>query len=104
MGSTATTTGFPGAAVRAVLARPRLWGTALRQAARLAPSGWWKRAPFLPLPDRDYLAFRMETQYGAAGHAPEAADLVAYLEWCRAEERARRGATRNGREGPAPRR
>lgn len=104
MTATATTAGFPGAAVRAVLVRPRLWGTALRQAGRLAAPGWWKRAPFLPVPDPDYLAFRMETQYGSAGHAPEAADLVAYLEWCRAQERARRTTGRNGREGPAPRR
>lgn len=104
MASTATTAGFPGAAVGAVLVRPRLWGTALRQAGRLAPPGWWKRAPFLPVPDPDYLAFRMETQYGSAAHAPEAADLVAYLEWCRAMERERRGVTRNGREGSAPRR
>jgi hypothetical protein len=31
--------------------------------------------------------FRLETQYGADG-APDAGDLVTYLEWCRAEERA----------------
>jgi hypothetical protein len=72
----------------AVAARPRLWTTAIRQARRLARPGWWRRAPFLPLPDRDYLAFRFTTQYGSA--APEPHDLVAYLEWCRAMERDRR--------------
>jgi hypothetical protein len=66
-----------------VLARPHLWTTALRQGRRLARPGWWRRAPFLPLPDPEYLAFRFETQYGAGGH-PEPRDLVAYLEWCRA--------------------
>ena len=79
--------GFSGPTVRALAARPALWGTALRQAGRLARPRWWSRPPFLPLPDPEYLAFRMETQYGARGHAPEPADLVAYLEWCRAQDR-----------------
>lgn len=53
----------------------------------MARTGWWHRPPFLPLPERSYLAFRLETQYGAAG-APARGDLVAYLEWCRDEQRA----------------
>jgi len=69
-----------------VAARPGLWPTAVRQAGRLARPHWWSRAPFLPLPDPDYLQFRFETQYGAA--PPAAHDVVAYLEWCRAMERA----------------
>lgn len=64
-----------------VLLRPRLWGTALHQGMRLARPGWWRRAPWLPLPDADYLAFRFETQYG--GGSPRPRDLVDYLEWCR---------------------
>ncbi|CAN5679659.1 hypothetical protein BH24ACT2_BH24ACT2_12480 [soil metagenome] len=63
--------------------RPDLWSTAVRQALRLAPSGWWRRWPPLPRPDPTYLRFRMETAYGDADHAPEPADVVAYLEWCR---------------------
>jgi hypothetical protein len=66
-----------------VVARPGLWPTAMRQAGRLAPQGWWRRPPFVPVPRRDYLDYRFETQYGAGG-APEPADVVAYLEWCRA--------------------
>ncbi|MFA5883869.1 MAG: hypothetical protein WDA60_08465 [Acidimicrobiia bacterium] len=90
--------GFTGQAARAVVARPRLWPTAVRQAGRLARRRWWRRPPFLPLPDPDYLAFRMETQYGTGGHTPEAADLVVYLEWCRAQDRAiRRRRTRSRR-------
>jgi hypothetical protein len=88
---------LPGRAVAAVAVRPRLWPTALRQAGRLAAPGWWRRAPFLPLPEPDYLAFRMETQYGAADRSPEPADLVAYLEWCRAQERAKRRRARRAR-------
>jgi hypothetical protein len=73
-----------------VLRRPGLWPTAFRQAHRLARPGWWRRPPFLPVPDRDYLRFRLETQYGAGG-TPVAADLVTYLQWCHAN-RARRPA------------
>ena len=68
----------------AVLPHPALWRTGLRQARRLAAPGWWRRAPFLPLPAPDYLRFRMETAYGGAGdREPEPADLVTYLRWCR---------------------
>ncbi len=70
------------AAAVAVLRRPDLWATALRQVRRLAAPGWWRRPPFLPLPDAGYLRFRLETQYGS-GHEPEAADVVTYLHWCR---------------------
>jgi hypothetical protein len=64
-----------------VATHPRLWATALRQARRLARPRWWRRAPWLPLPDADYLRFRFETQYGNAPADPR--DVVAYLEWCR---------------------
>lgn len=62
---------------------PRLWSTALRQAFRLAPAGWWRRWPPLPRPDPAYLRFRLETAYGDADRDPAPADVVAYLEWCR---------------------
>jgi hypothetical protein len=74
--------------VGAVLARPRLWPTALRQALILAPRGWWRRWPFLPLPDGSYLRFRLLTAYGTTDHAPEPDDIVAYLGWCRDWRRA----------------
>ena len=67
----------------AVVVRPGLWGIAAVQVFRLAQSGWWRHAPFLPLPDRDYLRFRLETQYGDPDHSIEPADIVAYLRWCR---------------------
>lgn len=70
-------------AVAGALARhPRLWATAVRQALRLARPGWWRRSPFLPLPDEDYLRFRLETQYGS-DRDPVPADVVTYLHWCR---------------------
>jgi hypothetical protein len=78
----------------AVLGEPRLWPTAARQAARLTVPGWWRRAPFLPLPDRDYLGFRLQTMYGDAAHTPEADDLLTWLRWCRQFDRLTRTAER----------
>ena len=71
----------------AVVVRPWLWGTALAQACRLVPRGWWRTVPFLPVPSRDYLEFRLVTQYGG-GHGVargpiRSEDVVAYLQWCR---------------------
>lgn len=76
-----------GAVAAAVAARPSLWATTVVQARRLAPRRWWARAPFLPLPDRAWLRFRMETQYGDPDHRPEPDDVVTWLEWARATRR-----------------
>jgi hypothetical protein len=70
-------------AALAVVARPSLWAVAARQARVLAPPGWWRRPPFLPVPDPAYLRFRMQTAYGDVSRSPDGDDLVAYLHWCR---------------------
>jgi hypothetical protein len=72
------------AAAWAVARHPSLWATAARQAGRLARPGWWRHPPFLPVPDAEYLRFRLETAYGGHGDvAPNPDDLVTYLRWCR---------------------
>jgi hypothetical protein len=70
------------AAALAVARRPRLWPVALRQARSTAPAGWWRHRPFLPIPSREYVHFRMLTQYGDSRHAPDPSDVVNYLAWC----------------------
>ena len=72
----------------AVLRRPRLWITALRQWRRTTPAGWWKRRPFLPVPSGDYLRFRLITQYGDANHRVASVDVLNYLAWCRHHDQA----------------
>ncbi|MEI8024585.1 MAG: hypothetical protein WCH63_10400 [Actinomycetota bacterium] len=67
--------------VIAVLCRPSLWITALTQLIRLTPRRWWARAPFLPVPTREYIRFRVLTQYGERGHELEVADVLSYLRW-----------------------
>ncbi len=67
--------------IGAIVARPSLWFTAVRQVARLAPHGWWRRRPFLPVPRPDYLEFRLVTQYGG-GHGVAQGDIrVSHDRW-----------------------
>ena len=79
------TRSFIPAALRVVLT-PSLWGTALRQLAATSPPGWWRRAPFAPRPDPEYVRFRTETAYGPDAR-PGRDDLVAYLRWCKESAR-----------------
>jgi hypothetical protein len=69
----------------AVARHPSLWPVALRQIRRTAPGGWWRRAPFLPLPAADYLSFRLVTQYGDERHPIDPGDVLDYLLWCRGQ-------------------
>ncbi len=78
----------------AVLFHPSLWIPAVRQAIRFTPDGWWRRPPFLPLPDRSYWKFRVETVFGASPsplHVIGAQRLVEYLLWCRMMDRMSTG-------------
>ena len=88
--------------VAAVVRRPDLWWAALATAGRLAAPGWWRRPPYLPLPDADLWSFRMVTAYGTTDARPEPADVVAYLEWCRGTARSTR--THRRRHVPGPQR
>lgn len=73
-----------------LVVRPHLWRVALATSLRLAPPGWWRRWPPVPLPDPGYLRFRMVTNYGGdGGGEPDPGDLVSYLEWCRRAGRHR---------------
>ncbi|MEL0074503.1 MAG: hypothetical protein VW708_00125 [Ilumatobacter sp.] len=67
----------------AVLRRPALWPTALRQLSALSPSGWWREGSRRPGPPSDYLHFRLVTQYGGSGRSIASRDVVNYLAWCR---------------------
>jgi hypothetical protein len=71
-------------AALALARHPDLWTTAVRQVLVLAVAGWWRRPPFLPVPDPAYLRFRFQTMYGDPDRAPEPDDVITYLRWCRA--------------------
>ena len=66
---------------RRALGRPRLLAGMLRAAWRFRARGWWKRPPFLPLPPREYMEWRMHTAYGDEGRTPTVAELERYVRW-----------------------
>lgn len=82
--------------VRAVVRRPDLWVVGLATLARMAPSGWWRTPPHLPLPAPRLWAFRMVTAYGRPDADPEAEDVISYLAWCRTTATSHRVSTTPG--------
>ncbi len=71
------------AALRGVAARPDLWSTLIRVYATLVAPRWWRTRPYLPLPDGDYLRFRLLTAYGSEPPHEIGTAIVTYLEWAR---------------------
>lgn len=67
----------------AVAVRPWLWATALGAVFAFARRGWWRRPPFLPLPDPEVVAWRVTTAYGQSDMTLVEDDLVSYLHWRR---------------------
>lgn len=79
---------LPGIVARA-LARPRLLGSMVRAAWRFRARAWWRRPPFLPLPPREYLEWRMHTAYGDRDREPTVEELGRYLRWANRLYRSR---------------
>ena len=48
---------------------------------RFRRRGWWYRFPFLPVPAKDYVRWRMHTAYGDDDATPPADDLERYARW-----------------------
>ena len=69
-----------GLAVRAATS-PSLARDLLRIAWRFRARGWWRRPPFLPLPARDYVRWRMYTAYGDERAVPAVDDVIRYARW-----------------------
>lgn len=67
-----------------LLRRPRLLPHALGAAWAFRARGWYRRPPFLPLPPREYVRWRMETAYGDPAAVPSADELERYLRWASA--------------------
>jgi hypothetical protein len=69
------------ALARRAIIRPRLAVSLLTVAWRFRSRRWYTRFPFLPLPDRTYLRWRMHTAYGDHDAVPPAADVERYATW-----------------------
>ncbi len=62
---------------------PRLALDLLKTAWAFRRRGWWSRAPFLPVPDREYLRWRMYTAYADEDAVPPAGDVIRFARWRR---------------------
>ncbi len=65
------------------LARPRLAVDLVRLAWSFRARDWWRRPPFLPLPPREYLRWRMFTAYGDEDAIPPVDDVANFARWRR---------------------
>jgi hypothetical protein len=65
------------------LVDPRLALDLLRTGWAFRRRRWWARPPFLPLPDQDYLRWRMLTAYADEGAVPPPEDVVRFARWRR---------------------
>jgi hypothetical protein len=65
------------------LRRPSLIPALITVAWRFRRRRWYAKPPFLPLPDRDYLRWRMYTAYGDADAIPPVEDIERYARWAR---------------------
>lgn len=67
--------------VRRSLLHPSLGVALLRVNWRFRSRSWYRRPPFLPLPDPEYARWRMYTAYGSADAVPPARDVERYARW-----------------------
>ncbi len=63
--------------------RPRLALDLLRTLWAFRRRGWWRKPPFLPLPDRTYLRWRMYTAYADEDAVPPIEDVIRFARWRR---------------------
>ena len=69
---------------RLALRRPVLVPHLLGSAWAFRSRHWYRRPPFLPLPSRDYLRWRMDTAYGDPEATPSLDELERFLRWASA--------------------
>jgi hypothetical protein len=69
-------------ALRAAV-NPSLARDLLTVAWRFRRRDWMRRAPFLPVPSRTYLAWRMYTAFGDRHAVPSVEEVVRYARWAR---------------------
>jgi hypothetical protein len=67
-------------ALRSVM-HPTLALDLVRVAWRFRAREWYRRAPFLPLPDATYLKWRMYTAYGDFDAVPSPEEVERYVRW-----------------------
>jgi hypothetical protein len=65
------------------LRNPRVAMDLLALAWAFRRRDWWRRAPYLPLPDAEYAAWRLHTAYGDERNVPPVEDVLRFARWRR---------------------
>ena len=65
------------------LVNPRLALDLLQTAWAFRRRRWWAAPPFLPVPDRTYVRWRMYTAYGDERAVPPLEDVIRFARWRR---------------------
>ena len=84
--------GWPLLAARLIsrsIASPTTAVALLRVGWRFRQRAWYSRFPFLPLPSREYVRWRMYTAYGDEHAVPPADDVIRYARWATRDSPAR---------------
>lgn len=84
--SSASRTSWPGliiACVARALVNPRLALDLIGVAWAFRARDWNRHPPFLPLPPREYIRWRMYTAYGDEEAVPPVEDVVRFAQWRR---------------------
>jgi len=68
------------------LVRPALARDLVTVAWRFRRRDWFRHAPFLPLPSRQYVRWRMYTAFGDPRAVPRVEDVIRYARWARRGE------------------
>ena len=68
------------------LVNPSLARDLMTVAWRFRRRDWFRRLPFLPVPSKQYVAWRMYTAFGDHHAVPTVPDVIRYARWARRGE------------------
>ena len=74
---------------RYLIRHPADLAPVLSAAWRLRRRGWWRRFPYLPVPDPRYWEFRVATATGERDGVLDPQEVVAAARWSRVQSRGR---------------
>jgi hypothetical protein len=83
MHQSSTMTGLIARLTGRALADPRVAIDLIALAWAFRRRGWWRRPPFLPLADQEYLEWRLHTAYGEERQVPPVEDVLRFARWRR---------------------
>ncbi|MDT8368813.1 MAG: hypothetical protein RQ745_06370 [Longimicrobiales bacterium] len=79
-----------GLSLRLAVVKPWRIPALLGMAWAFRVRGWYRRPPFLPLPSRAYMRWRMDTAYGHPDAVPSIGEFEDFVVWAARMRRATR--------------